>query len=60
MIKTKLPKGKPYQYGVKKVGLARAKQLWQADPEYAMKVAGWIQILHTGNIKLKSRYKESK
>ena len=39
----------------KKVGLARAKELWRADPEYAMKVAKWIQILHTGNIKLKSR-----
>ncbi len=44
----------------KKMGLARAKQLWQADPEYAMKVANWIQILHAGNIKLKSRYKEPK
>ena len=39
----------------KKVGLARAKQLWLADPEYAMKVAGWIQILQAGNIKLTKR-----
>ncbi len=36
----------------KKVGLARAKQLWLADPEYAMKVAKWIQILHAGNKKI--------